>query len=150
MCNPLKLFLLLCICSSGNGSHHTLELFIEDIILTWKLLLPTVVVDETMIQFCICVPRVLCLVNNNDIEELSAHFEVLHKGRKQDGIIFASEGQGQLIQQLDIDVPVVFRSNYPVFMPLGNSDDIRLRLDSNVIFLRKKIEYGTPWSTYFL
>ena len=127
-------------CSCGNGSKNTLELFIEDIIVTWKLLLPTIVVDETMVQLCKSLPRALCLVNNNDLAGLSAHFEVLHKSRKQDGIIFVSDGQSELLQQLDTGIPAIFRSNYPIFMPLGNSDDIKLRLDSNIMFFKEENE----------
>ena len=79
--------------------------------MTWRLLLPTIVVDETMVQLCTSLPKALCLVNNNDIIELSTHFEVLHKSRKQDGIIFVSEGQRQLMQQLEIDIPAIFFTN---------------------------------------
>ena len=142
----LRLFLLLCICSCGHGANQTLEQFIGDIISTWKLLSPTIVVDENLLELCRTHQWVLCLVsdNENDNEELARHLEVIHRGRKQDGIIFANEGQKELLQQLDILVPSIFRSNNPVFMPIGYSEDINLTLDSNIMFFEKKV--GTQYA----
>ena len=112
-----------------------MEQFIGDIISTWKLLSPTIVVDENLLELCRTHQWVLCLVSDN--EELARHLEVIHQGRKQDGIIFANEGQKELLPELDILAPSIFRSNYPIFMPIGYSVDINLRLDSNIIFFEE-------------
>ena len=128
MREPPGLFLLLCICSCG--ANATLELFIEDLIVTWKLLSPTIVVDENLLQLCRTRPWVLCLSSDMDDKELAKHLEVMYRERKQDAIIFADEGQKEILQQLDILVPAIFRSNYPIFLPIGHSEDLNLRLDS--------------------
>ena len=135
MGGPVRLFLLLCISSCGHGANQTLEQFVGDIISTWKLLSPTIVVDENLLELCRTHQWVLCLVSDN--EELARHLEVIHQGRKQDGIIFANEGQKELLPELDILAPSIFRSNYPIFMPIGYSVDINLRLDSNIIFFEE-------------
>ena len=139
MCELFRLFLLVSICSCGYGANHTFELFIEDIIVTWKLISPTIVVDENLLQACRTLPWVLCLADDNDNNELVEHLGVMHQGRKHDGIIFANEGQKELLQQLNILAPKIFRSKYPIFMPIGYSKDLKLRLDSNIIFFEEKV-----------
>ena len=137
MSQPLRLFLLLCICSSSHGANHTLEMFIKDIIVTWKLLSPTLIVDENMLEVCKTLPWVLCLGTNLDNIELSQHLEVMHKVSKHDGIIIATDGEGELLQHLDIAAHSIFRSNHPIFMPIGNSEKLNLRLDSNIMFFEE-------------
>ena len=121
----------------------TASLFIEDIIVTWKLLSPTIVVHgDNLLQACTTRPWVLCLASDMGSDELATHLEVLHQGRKHDGIIFAVEGIQELLQKLDLLAPTIFRSNYPVFMPKGYSEELNLRLDSNVIFFEEKVAAG--------
>ena len=100
MCELFRLFLLVSICSCGYGANHTFELFIEDIIVTWKLISPTIVVDENLLEACRTLPWVLCLAG--DTNELAEHLDVMHHGRKHDAIIIANKGQKKLLQQLNI------------------------------------------------
>ena len=132
-----------------------LENFIEDIIRTWNLLSPTLVVDENIPAMCFSHERVLCLQNGDtDIAELTQHLTVIHEGRKQDGMIFVgAKVHEQLLKHMEdtdgtsllrspsianplesISHPSFFRTNSPVFMPQEYSHMMTLRLDSNIIF----------------
>ena len=136
----LGLSLLICLCTHAHGvPNHTLELFIKDIIVTWKLISPTIIVDGDFPEVCRSQHWVLCLESDTDNEELVDNLEVLHRDRKQDGIIFAGLGQKELLQQLNNSIPTIFASNCPVFMPTRYSRSINLRLDSNVIFFEEKV-----------
>lgn len=135
MKKSLRILLILCLCSWGYGAEDTLELFIEDIIQTWKLLSPTIVVHgDNLLQMCTKQPWVLCLPSDMDNDEVVTHLEVINRGRTHDGIIFASHGIKELLQQVDRFAPAIFSSNYPIFMSIGYSGFLNLRLDSNIYF----------------
>ena len=114
-----------------------LDVFLSDIIEEWQLHLPTIVGGEDLPAFCMMHKRVLCLTNNRGIDELGAHVALLHLNGGQDGVVFLGTGeQQQLEQKVTKLAPTFWRSNCPVFMPLGYLNEIRLRLDSNIIFYK--------------
>ena len=109
--------------------------FIADIIGTWRLRLPTVVLGEDIIELCTSHERVLCLTNGMGLNDVAEHLAISHLNRTQDGVIFVgSDDHSQLIELLTMNAPTILRSNCPVFMPIKYSNEIRLRLDSNIIF----------------
>ena len=129
------LALLYCIYSHAMGNYIPDKL-IEDISRTWKLISPTIIVEEDLPQLCMTNQWVLCLTTNDvDMNKLIHHLVWIHKERKQDSVIFAGgQVNRNLVKHLDGLVPTYLRSNCPVFMPIGYTNDIKLRLDSNIIF----------------
>lgn len=63
------------------------------------------------------------------------HIEKLNNNAKQDSLIFVgSNANNALLEDLQINVPDMFRSDCPVFMPRGYLNMVKQRLDNNVIF----------------
>ena len=115
-----------------------LEAFIEDIIETWQLRSPTILVKDVVPKMCMTRQWLLCLSIDQDTNEFANHLASVHQHRKQDGIIFAgSQGHLNLLKHLDEVAPSLLISNYPVFLPISYQNDIKLRLDSNIIFYRE-------------
>ena len=115
-----------------------LDEFIEDIIETWHLQLPTIVVEEYTLEVCMTQKRVLCTKNHMDIDELAEHLAFIHLHRKQDGVIFVgNKGHKKLLDLLSLLAPTMFTSDCPIFMPLEYAEDVKLRLDSNVVFFKE-------------
>ena len=125
--------------------------FIEDIISSWKLLIPTIVVSEEEIPYFCKNDMMLCLTNDDDTEGIAEHLLTLHRGRKQDGIIFVGSGKHRELLSLLADITPseviintvdgpgsIFTSECPVFMPEEYRKDLKLRLDSNIVFFK-------PW-----
>ena len=109
--------------------------FVKEIIEEWRILSPTIIVQNDMPEMCMTFQWALCLANDMGMDELAPHLATIHQHRKQDGIIFiAGQGHRDLIKELVDRVPSLFTSNSPVFMPADYSKDISLRLDSNIIF----------------
>ena len=135
----LKLLVLLWISKSVVGDGKLLEKLLVDIIEAWQLLSPTIiVVEEETPKLCMTHQWTLCLTNDMDNNYLAEHMASMHQGRKQDGVIFAGiGGHRQLIKDLAGLTPSLFRSNCPVFLPIDYSRDIKLRLDSNVVFYQE-------------
>ena len=116
-----------------------LETFVIDVIETWQLLSPTIVFQDEMPTMCMKHQWILCLTIDMGIFETAEHLDRIFKTRKQDGIIFVGEqGHRQLLRQLDKVTPFIFSSNCPVFMPADYTNDIRMRLDSNMIFYKEE------------
>lgn len=111
-----------------------LDEFISDIIREWQLRLPTIVGEEYLPEMCRTHGRVLCLSNDVALDELAEHMALIHLNRNQDGVIFLGEGHEQVIEKVTRLASTIWRSNCPVFMPLESSNEINLRLDSNIIF----------------
>ena len=110
---------------------------VEDIIATYKMTAPTVIIYDEQPKYCI-LPWVLCLANNDaeNLDVLFRHLMVMHKERKQDGVIFtSSQTNKMLVSKLANEIPSLFISNCPVFMPF-DFDIVTLRLDSNIIFFQ--------------
>lgn len=129
----VNLCIVLCFLSIAHGSDlEKLESFVGDIIATWQLLSPTIIVQDDLLKLCQESQWVLCLSDSMDTNELALHMDIIHQQRKQDGVIFVgSAGHEKLVKQLE---PSIFSSNCPVFMPNEYTKDIKLRLDSNLIF----------------
>ena len=133
--------LLICLFSIASGlEYHTLETFVGDIVDKWSILSPTIIYqDEIPHSMCMKLQWSLCLTNEMGIRELASHLDTITKLRNHDGIIFVgSQGHRKLLKQLAKIVPSIFSSNYPIFMPNDYTNDINLRLDSNVIFYEKE------------
>ena len=126
---PLQQFMVVLVWSNVIGAQFYEE-FIADIIGKWHLRLPTVVVEEDMLELCLMRERVLCLPSNLNL--VADHLTLLHLNRMQDGVIFV--GSDCHSRLLKLVTQKIFRSNCPVFMPLCYSNEIKLRLDSNIIF----------------
>ena len=127
--------LFLALSFSATVGAEPIDEFISDIIGEWQLRLPTIVAGNDLPELCMTHERVLCLSNGFDLDELSEHIAKLHLNRKQDGVIFTrEEGHHQLLEKVTRLAPTLLTSNCPVFMPLDHSNNIELRLDSNIIF----------------
>ena len=109
--------------------------FIADLIGTWRLRLPTIVLGENILELCMTHERVLCLTNEMGTNDVVEHLATSHLNRTQDGIIFAgSDHNSQLLEMMNSHAPTIFRSACPVIMPLEFAEEIKLRLDSHIIF----------------
>ena len=115
---------------------------------TWKIRSPTIIYQDDLPELCMKRQWVLCLSNDWDTNELAEHLVEIYRQRKHDGLIFLGEqGHEQLLKKLGGDVPLtlfstkytvnLFSTNYPSFMPTSYKTDIRLRLDSNIIFYKE-------------
>ena len=120
----------------GAQNMDFMQDFISDLIKTWKLLSPTLIIEEHMLDFCVGQDMVLCLIKDLEtISEMAEHLEVVYQGRKQDGLIFLGVQYSEyIIKQIVHVAPAIFTSKCPVFMPIEFSNMIKLRLDSNIIF----------------
>ena len=130
------------LCSSAFGYEDAtpfdLEKFVGDIIGTWKLRSPTLIVQAELPSLCFSHQWILCVPDNVNIEELINHMTLLHQNRKQDSlIIYGNMGVEELLKALVKNVPTLFSSNYPIFISAAYSNITNLRLDSDVIFYEK-------------
>ena len=138
------LFLPLLVCTVARCDQlEPLHNFILDLIKTWNLLLPTIVMEEYLSDLCIKQNMGLCLINNGEqMQEMAKHLNAIYQGRKQDGIIFlGTQYHEHLIDQMIKLAPAIFTSEYPVFMPIEYSDMMTLRLDSNIIFYKSSVPH---------
>ena len=135
-----KINLLFYIFSIANGLENGLiETFIVDIIGKWKLLSPTIIFQDEMPTICMQLQWSLCLKDDMSTTELAEHLGTIFKSRKQDGIIFVGgQGHKKLLKQLSEVSKSIFSSNSPVFMPTDYTNEIHLRLDSNVVFYKEE------------
>ena len=133
-------FLLFYIFSLVLGfKHRMLESFVTDIMEKWSLLSPIIVFHDEVPNMCTKLPWSLCLTNGIGIQEVATHLAMISKLRKHDGIIFVGgHKHRKLLQNLANTVPSIFTSSNPVFMSKNCTNEINLRLDSNVIFYEEK------------
>ena len=69
--------------------------------------------------------------------DLAKHLLAMHKSGKQHGIIFVgSGGHASLLLLLASITPSIFSSNCPLLIPIEYRDELKLRLDSNIIFYK--------------
>ena len=123
----------------GAKEMDPMEDFILDIIKTWNLLSPTIIVKADMHDFCMRHERVFCMIDDQNATEVAQHLSILYQGRQQDGIIIlGNQIHEPLMRQVTGMVPGILTSNCPVFMPLGYSNIMKLRLDSNIIFFEEE------------
>ena len=141
-----NLFVLLCMCAGidGNDESETiLNSFLEDIITSFQFISPTIIytTDEAP-EICLTKQWLLCLENAPEIDllKLAEHLDILHRNRKQDGIILAgrNENSEDIVTHMKMKQPTIFTSNCPVIMPLEYAESVPLRLDSNIIFYQKQ------------
>ena len=74
---------------------------VRDIIVTYKLLSPTVVVGDKVPKLCLERQWVLCISHSegDGNAELARHLAMLNKNRKQDSVIFVgAEDHGGLLK----------------------------------------------------
>ena len=142
MTNSINLIFPLFLCSHVQGSAEVGK-FVEDIIVKWRLRSPTIVMGEDtgIPQLCFRHQWVLCLTSDMDSHEVTDQLANTFRKRKQDGTIFVGDkGHRELVRQLAIDVPTIFASGCPLFLPVEYKNEIKLRLDSNVIFYEGPID----------
>ena len=112
--------------SSGYESNE-LENFMASMIMTFQLQSPTIIFNENLPSLCMNHQWLLCISNQQDENELKIHLDYIHKGKKQDGLIFVgTEGHQKLIHYLSEVASSPFTSNYPTFMPQSFQNDIQL------------------------
>ena len=117
---------------------NPLEKFIEDIVRTWKLLSPTIILKEETLDLCKSHEMMRCVLNDANTTELAEHLSTFHNGRTQDGLILVgSSVHEELVEQISKAAPTILRSSCPVFMPKEYSNLIKLRLDCNLIFYKE-------------
>ena len=134
----MKTFSCILFSSAVTSEPVAVHNFIVDIIGTWQLRLPTLVFEDDLPQLCMTHERALCLTNAMDLDELAEHLATIHLNRRQDGLIFVGNaGHKKLLNKVARLVPTILTSNCPIFMPHSYSDDLKLRLDSNIIFYWK-------------
>ena len=136
MSTLLQLSLLVGIFTIGYGAEtEDLEPFVEDLIKTWRLRSLTILFEGNVPKMCMSHQWLLCLSNDQNTNALAAHLDLINQQRKQDGLIFiGNEHHAGLIKHISDVAPSLFRPNYPLFMPFSYQNDIKLRLDSNIIF----------------
>ena len=148
--STLVILLRLCILfrafaiSHGSESEE-IDAFIEDIIETWQLWSPTILVKDDLPKMCMNHQWLLCLSNDQYQDqvtnELENHLASIHLHRKQDGLILVGhQGHDELLNYLLENEPSVLTSSYPVFMSISYKKDIPLRLDSNVFFYEENYD----------
>ena len=137
----IQFFNLPCIHSNNEFSE-----FVEDIIVTWSMQSPVIVIDGEMEDDDFCLRNKwqnLCLTNHLDTTdlELAEPLTRLHESRPR-GIIFLGKGHTRLLQELFNIASSMFTSESPVFMPREYLNATRLRLDSNILFYQHIEESG--------
>ena len=119
------------------------DLFIRDIMVFWRLRAPTLIVQGDLPQLCERTDWVLCLPSEDwEKEELAEQLATMNMQSRQDGVILVGrEGHNKLLEHPA--VKDVWTSNCPNFIPASYRDNIKLRLDSNIVFYEEtsKIEY---------
>ena len=131
----LALALMIGSFAEGAELSNPLERFIEDIIMTWKLLSPTIIVKEEIFDLCRTHQWALCVTNNGNVTDLAKHLSIAHRSRKQDSLILVGiQVHEDLLGRISEIEPTILRSKCPVFMPKEYSNMMKLRLDSNIIF----------------
>ena len=90
------------ICSTAEvAGVEPLEKFIEDIVMTWKLLSPTIILKEETLDLCRSHEMMRCVLNDANTTELAEHLSTLHNGRTQDGLILVgSSVHEKLVEQI--------------------------------------------------
>ena len=122
----------------GLEKTEVLDKFVEDLIDTWQLRSPTIIYQDDLPELCRKRDWILCLSNAWDMSELAQHMVDIYSQTKHDGLIFLGHGHEKLLKKLADDAPLLLSTNYPIFMPTSYKTDIKLRLDSNVLFYEEK------------
>ena len=65
---------------------------------------------------------------------------MLYYQRKQDGIIFVgNRTHKDMLDMLQSVVPDMFRSDCPIFLPIGYSRTVEMKLDNNIVFYENQV-----------
>ena len=132
----------------GSESPKEIETFIESVIETWQLRSPTILVLSILPKLCMSKNHawVLCLLKDQNSNELMNHLVDIHQHTKQDGLIFVGElGHETILKNLSEKLPHIFTSNCPVFMPASYESIIQLRLDSNILFYKSEYTFNATY-----
>ena len=78
-------FQKMCLIAEGAESVQVVENLITDIIRTWTLLSPTIVIEagKDIPDLCTGHHMTLCVVNDEDTSDLAEHLELVHKSGNQ-------------------------------------------------------------------
>ena len=133
------LFSLFWLFSSAHAfESEELDKFLVDLIDTWQLHSPTVIVQGDLPELCMARQWLLCLSGSWDAIELANHLALAYLHRRQDGIVLVGRtGHKNLLRELVKRSPSLLTTNYPVFMPISYKNDINLQLDSNIIMFNE-------------
>ena len=136
----MELCFLFWLFSIAHGFEKTevLDKFVEDLIDTWQIRSPTIIYQDDLPELCRKRDWILCLSNAWDMSELAQHMVDIYSQTKHDGLIFLGHGHEKLLKKLADDAPLLLSTNYPIFMPISYKTDVKLRLDSNVLFYEEK------------
>ena len=120
-------------------------MFVADVVDTWSLQSPVIVIFREMANEDICLNREWlyhCLTSDLGTTdfELAEHLAHLHYEKRHGGIIFVGAGHSQLLKELFRIAPSMFTTECPVFMPREYLNETQLRLDSNILFYHKNEE----------
>ena len=87
---------LLCCSIYQVYSDDAFNSFIVNVMDEIRLILPTIIFSTDAVpQLCIDLKWVVCLDGSqNDATNIAEHLKTLHLTRKQDGVIFADNGNG--------------------------------------------------------
>ena len=141
-CRIMETLLRLCLplfIAANARANGQMDIFLGDLIDAWKLRSPTVVVQGELPEICMRPPWVLCLsADGSDMTELANHLSLAHQQGRQDGIIFVGRtGYDELLREIAKTSPSLLTSDNPVFLPSSHRNEIKLRLDSNIILFHE-------------
>ena len=93
------LFFLFWLLSSAKAFEtQELDDFLGDLIDTWQLRSPTIIIQGDLPDFCMRAQWLLCLSEGLNTSEVANHLDLIHQHRQQDGIIlFRRTGHDQLL-----------------------------------------------------
>ena len=121
------------------SEFEELDTFLGALIDTWRLRSPSIISVGDLPAICMRRQWLLCLSDGLGSSELAKHLNLTHQHRRLDGIILVgSQGHEKLLSELDKESSITLTSIYPVFLPTSYKKEIKLRLDSNVVFYGKE------------
>ena len=104
MSNVLQLCLLFGAYATVHGyEDREVEKFTEDVIQTWKLRSPTVIIGHETLDLCRQRSWILCLSDGQNTTQLAHHLDLVRRENKQDGVIFVGSQGGNSIEKIEIE-----------------------------------------------
>ena len=125
------------------ASSQELDKFVLALIEAWQLHSPTIIVGyDDLPDFCLSRQWLLCLSNVMDTNEVVDYLVNGHK--RQDGVLLVgNQGHEDLLNKVANESDLngsLFTRNYPFFMSISYKNNIKLRLDLNILFYEDKGE----------
>ena len=93
--------------SARAFESEQLDKFLGDLIEIWQLRSPTIIVLGDLPHICLRHQWLICLSDRLDTTELINHLALIHRHRRQDGIIFVGKtGLEKLLRELAEGIPI--------------------------------------------